>query len=146
MLHSVTVAWDQLVKAFANMEQDRVYFLDRMTGEIFFIGSNLDDGVWDQIENQQERFLEIPPLDRATERQILTGFLNDQEDQELRGLLEQALSGKPPYANPADILSFFPEQEDRLLELRDSFVSNRVMTWLEENNLFSLSTSLNAVN
>jgi len=27
MLHSVTVAWDQLIKAFANMEQDRVYFL-----------------------------------------------------------------------------------------------------------------------
>ncbi len=146
MLHSVTVAWDQLVKAFANMEQDRVYFLDRMTGEIFFIGSDLDDSVWDQIENQQERFLAIPPLDRATERQILTGFLSGQEDQELRSLLEQALSGRPPYANPADILSFFPEQEDRLSELRDSFVSNRVMTWLEENNLFSLSTSLSAVN
>ena len=146
MLHSVTVAWDQLVKAFANMEQDRVYFLDRMTGEIFFIGSDLDDSVWDQIENQQERFLAIPPLDRATERQILSGFLSDQEDQELRTLLVHALSGKPPYANPADILSFFPEQEDLLSELRDSFVSNRVMTWLEENNLFSLSTGLNTVN
>jgi hypothetical protein len=146
MVHSVTVAWDQLIKAFANMEQDRAYFLDRMTGEIFSIGSDLDDSVWDQIENQQERFLAIPPLDRATERQILTGFLSDQKDQELRGLLEHALSGRPPYANPADILSFFPEQEDRLFELRDSFVSNRVMTWLEENNLFSLSTSLSAVN
>jgi len=62
MLHSVTVAWDQLIKAFANMEQDRVYFFDRLTGEIFFIGSDLEESVWDQIENQQERFLAIPPL------------------------------------------------------------------------------------
>lgn len=146
MIHSVAIAWDQLLKAFANMEQDRVYFLDRMTGEIFFVGSDHGDNFWEQIEQQHDRFLEIPPLDRATERKILSGFLNDQDDQEFRRLITHALSGKPPYANPADILSFFPEQEDRLAELRDTFVSNRVMTWLEEHNLFSLTTSLSTVN
>lgn len=146
MPYSVTVAWDHLVKAFANMEADRIFFFDRMTGEIFSVGADLEDSFWEQMERQQERFLAIPPLDRADERRILTGFLHDQEDQELRRLLEHALSGKPPYVSPADILPFFPEQEDRLAELRDSFVSNRVMTWLEEHNLFSLSTSLHAVN
>lgn len=146
MIHSIAIAWDQLLKAFANMEQDRVYFLDRMTGEIFSVGSDQGDSFWEQIEQQHDRFLEIPPLDRATERKILSGFLNDQDDQEFRRLINHALSGKPPYANPADILAFFPEQEDRLAELRDTFVSNRVMTWLEEHNLFSLTNSLQTVN
>lgn len=146
MIHSIAIAWDQLLKAFANMEQDRVYFLDRMTGEIFSVGSDQGDSFWEQIEQQHDRFLEIPPLDRATERKILSGFLNDQDDQEFRRLINHALSGKPPYANPVDILAFFPEQEDRLAELRDTFVSNRVMTWLEEHNLFSLTNSLQTVN
>ena len=145
MLHSVAIAWDELLGAFSNMEQDRVYFFDRMTGEIFFVGAELGDSFWEQMEQYQDRFLEIPCLDTATERKLLTGFLDTQADPELRGLLDHALSGQPPYANPADILSFFPDEELRLAELRDSFLSNRVKSWLEEHDLFSLSTSLSAV-
>lgn len=146
MIHSVAIAWDQLFGAFANMEQDRVYFLDRFTGEIFSVGSELGDSFWEQMNQQQERFLEIPPLDPATERGIIAGFLKEQDDQEFCRLFTHALSGKPPYANPADLLSFFPEQAERLAELRDSYVSNRVMIWLEENNLFSMSEHINSVN
>jgi hypothetical protein len=145
MMHSVAIAWDELLGAFSNMEQDRVYFFDRITGEIFFIRADMEDGFRDQIELHQERFLEIPGLDTATERTLLSGFLKKQTNTELGSLLDHALSGRPPYANPADILSFFPEEEVQLSELRDTFLSNRVKTWLEENNLFTLSTSLNAV-
>jgi len=145
MIHSVAIAWEDLLGAFSNMEQDRVYFFDRMTGEIFFVGSDSGDSFWDQLEQQQGRFLEIPYLDSAAERTLLTTFLAGQSNRELCSLLDHALSGRPPYARPADILSFFPEEELQLSELRDTFLSNRVKSWLEENELFSLSTSLNAV-
>jgi len=145
MMHSVAISWEELLGAFSNMEQDRTYFFDRMTGEIFFVGSDLDDIFWEQMEQHQDRFLEIPPLDASIERKLLNGFLDKQIDPELRSLLDHTLSGKPPYANSADILSFFPEEELQLDELRDSFLSNRVKNWLEENDLFSLSTSLNAL-
>ncbi|MDY0301565.1 MAG: UPF0158 family protein [Trichlorobacter sp.] len=146
MLFSVTVAWEQLTRAFMNMETDRVYFFDKMTGEIFFVGTDLDDSFWEQMDDYQERFLAIPPLERKDEHRILKDFIHTQNNPELQKLMEHALSGKPPYTKPADILSFFPEQEERLTELRDSFISNRVLSWLEENNLFSFSNSLSAVN
>ena len=145
MIHSVAIAWDDLLRAFSNMEQDRVYFFDRMTGEIFSVRSDSEDDFWDQIEQQQGRFLEIPVLDTAAERTLINGFLEKQANLELRRLLDHALSGQPPYAKAADILSFFPEEELQLSELRDTFLSNRVKHWLEENELFSMSTSLSAV-
>ena len=87
------------------------------------------------------RFLEIPGLDTATERTLVNEFLKKQAGSELGQLLDHALSGRPPYANPAEILSFFPEEEQQLAELRDSFLSNRVRTWLEEHDLLTLSTT-----
>lgn len=146
MLHSVTVAWEQLTKAFMNIQTDRIYFFDKMTGEIFFVGTDLDESFWAQMDEHQERFLAIPPLERKDERKILRDFIHTQDDHELQKLLEHALTGKPPYINTADILSFYPEQEERLTELRDSFISDRVLSWLEENDLFSFSNSHTAVN
>jgi len=145
MMHSVAISWEELLGAFSNMEQDRVYFFDLLSGEIFFVGADLNEGFWEQMEHHQDRFLEIPPLDASIERTLLNGFLDNKTDPQLKKLLDHALSGRPPYANTADILSFFPDDELRLAELRDSFLSNRVKTWLEENDLFSLSTSLNAL-
>lgn len=145
MIHSVAIAWDELLRAFSNMEQDRVYFFDRMTGEIFFVSTDIEDDFWEQMEQHQERFLEIPYLDISSERKLLNGFLEKQPDNYLSSLLNHALSGRPPYANPADILSFFPEEEQQLADLRDTFLSDRVKSWLEQNDLFSMSTSLSSV-
>lgn len=145
MIHSVAIAWDELLGAFSNMENDRTHFFDRMTGEIFSVRADFEDSFREQLEEHQERFLEIPGLDAAAERTLIHDFLKKQDNNDLYELLDHALSGRPPYANPADILSFFPEEELKMAELRDTFLSNRVKTWLEENDLFSLSTSLNVV-
>lgn len=146
MLRNVAILWDDLLGAFTNMEPDRVYFLDRATGEIFFVRADMDDIFWQQMDQLQERFLEIPRFDHATERQLLTGFINNHATSELRQLLKLSLSSRPPYASAADILSFFPEEETQLAEQMDRFLSDRVRSWLEEHNLFSMTTSTNAVN
>ncbi len=127
------------------MEMNRLYFLDRFTGEIFFVRPDMDDIFWQNIEQHQERFIEIPPIDSSTEKQFISGFIESQEDRELKELLEHAISGRPPYTKASDILSFFPDQEERLAEMRDSFLSERVKEWLKENNLLSISSSLHAV-
>ncbi|MGB4599028.1 MAG: UPF0158 family protein [Trichlorobacter sp.] len=146
MLHNVAILWDELLEAFTNMEADRVYFLDRATGDIFFLRFDQEESVWHQLDHLQDRFLEIPRFDYAVERQLLSGFNRTHNNEDLRRLLEHSLTGRPPYANPADILSFFPEEEERLGELKDDFLSNRVKTWLEQHELFSMTTSLQAVN
>ena len=145
MFRNVAIMWDELIGAFSNMEESRLYFLDRLTGEIFSLRADTDDHFMEHIEQQQGRFIVIPPIDRASEQQFISGFINQQQDNDLKELLEHAISGKPPYARPSDILSFFPDEEEKLAEMRDSFLSERVRNWLEENNLLSISTSLNSV-
>lgn len=146
MQHQVAILWDELLEAFTNMEAERIYFLDRTTGDIFFLRADQQERAWQEIDQLQDRFLEIPRFDYAAERQLLSGFNSSHTNTELRRMLTHCLTGRPPYATTADILSFFPEEAEQFEELKDRFLSNRVKTWLEEHNLFSMTTSLRAVN
>ena len=127
--------------AFASEKSDRVYFLDRFTGEIFFVPAAMEnDDFWRQMETHQERFLEIPRFDYGIERQLLFDFIGSIEDPGLQALLKNALAGKKPYGNFNDILSFYPDENIKLLEMKDEFFTSRVKHWLEEHDLFTLET------
>jgi hypothetical protein len=140
-VHNVEIAWDELVDAFSSDQNDRVYYLDRYTGEIFFIPTTLeDDEVWRQMETGRERFLEIPRFDYGVERQLMSGFIGAVQDAGLRRMLDGSLTGRKPYGNMNDIISFFPEEEERLMAMKDDFFASRVKNWLEENNLFTVET------
>lgn len=142
-VHNVEISWEDLLAAFTNGEMDRVYFLDRFTGEIFFISSS-DEGhdFQQQMDKNRGRFLEIPPFDYGIERQIMSGFVASIEDAYLKNLLSSSLAGKKPYGKTEDILSFFPQEEERLLFLKDQFLSSRLKVWLEENNLFTVDAAM----
>lgn len=139
LVQNVEIVWDDLLDAFTSEKGDRVYFLDRMTGEIFFVPSSLEDEeFWHQVENNRERFLEIPGFDYGVERQIMAGFIGAIEDTGLKRLLDGSLAGKKLYGDLNDILSFFPEEQERLLEMKDQFFTTKVKHWLEENNLYTV--------
>lgn len=138
-IHNVEISWEDLLAAFTNGEIDRAYFLDRFTGEIFFVSSPENDSEFQQQMNKNRgRFLEIPPFDYGLERQIMTDFVATIEDIDLKKLLTSSLAGKKPYGKSEDILSFFPQEEERLMFLKDQFLSSRLKVWLEENNLFTV--------
>jgi len=138
-VHSVEISWEDLLAAFTNGEMDRVYFLDRFTGEIFFISPSEEENEFQQqIDKNSGRFVEIPPFDYRSERQIMTDFVATIEDVYLKNLLSASLAGKKPYGKIEDILSFFPHDEERLMLLKDQFLSSRLKIWLEENNLFTV--------
>jgi len=140
-VHNVEIAWNELMDAFTSETDDRVYFLDRFTGEIFFVPAALEDeDFWRQMESNQERFLEIPRFDYSNDRRIMSGFIDSVKDVELKTLLSGALAGRKPYGNINDILDFFPDEQEKLLEMKDTFVTSRVKVWLEEHNLFTAET------
>ena len=140
-VHNVEIAWNELMDAFTSETDDRVYFLDRFTGEIFFVPAALEDeDFWRQMESNQERFLEIPRFDYSNDRKIMSGFIDSVKDVELKTLLSGALAGRKPYGNINDILDFFPDEQEKLLEMKDTFVTSRVKIWLEEHNLFTAET------
>jgi len=138
IIHNVEIVWDELMDAFASGLSDRVYFLDRYTGEIFFVpATSEDDEVWQQMETGRDRFLEIPRFDYGVERQFMSAFIGAIQDKGLAGILNGTLRGRKPYGNINEILSFFPEEEERLMAMKDDFFASRVKNWLEENDLFT---------
>ena len=142
-IHSVEISWEDLLGAFTSGQLDKAYFLDRLTGEIFFVPSTSDNNeVRQQIQNNGERFLEIPPFDYRSERQIVTEFVTQISDPELRNLLHNSLAGRKPFGKVEDILSFYPHEEERFAILKDQFLSNRLKTLMEENNLFTADAVL----
>jgi hypothetical protein len=141
IIHNVEIVWDELMDAFTSGLSDRVYFLDRFTGEIFFVPTTVeDDEVWRQMETGRDRFLEIPRFDYGVERQFMSGFVGAIQDTGLRSILEGSLGGRKFYGNINEILSFFPEEEERLMAMKDDFFASRVKNWLEVNNLFTADT------
>jgi len=145
-IHSVEISWEDLLGAFTSGQLDKAYYLDRLTGEIFFVPSTSDNNeVRQQIEKNGERFLEIPPFDHRSERQIVTEFVAQIADTGLRNLLNSSLAGKKPFGKIEDILSFYPLEEERFALLKDQFLSNRLKTWMEENNLFTSDVGLQGV-
>ncbi len=146
-IHNVEISWEALLNAFTNGHGDHLYFLDKMTGEIFFVSAALEDeDFWRQMETNQERFLEIPPFDLRVERQIISDFISTIKDHDLKSMLNGFQSGRKPYGNLDDILEFFPDDQERLAGLKDDFLSRRVKNWLEEHNLFTVeATSLSTL-
>jgi hypothetical protein len=70
----------------------------------------------------------------------MSGFIDAVHDTDLKSLLSGTLAGRKPYGNINDILDFFPDEQDKLLEMKDEFVTIRVKNWLEEHNLFTVET------
>lgn len=138
-IHNVEISWNDLMDAFASATSDRIYFLDRFTGEVICVPAAMDDEeLWRQIEHNHERFLEIPRLDFSSEKKIFASFITTIEDPELRTLLDLVKAGKKPYGTVSDVLSFFPDEQEKMFEIKDDFVTVKVKNWLEEHNLFTM--------
>ncbi len=145
-IHSVEISWEDLLGAFTSGQLDKTYYLDRLTGEIFSVPATADNNdVMQQLNDNGERFLEIPPFDYRSERLILSEFVAQISDPGLKNLLNNLLAGRKPFGKIEDILSFYPHEEDRFALLKDRFLSNRLKTWMEENNLFTADAVLQSI-
>lgn len=145
-IHSVEISWEDLIGAFTSGQPDKAHYLDRLTGEIFAVPATLENSeAQQQLQNNGERFLEIPHFDYRSERQIMTEFASQTTDPELKKMLSGSLAGIKPYGKAEDILSFYPNEEERFTLLKDQFLSNRLKTWMEENNLFTAESVLQGI-
>lgn len=136
-LRDVEIEWEDLLEAFGNNDSHVVYFLDRDSGEIFSVPDDYDDeSFWEEVDFNADRYLRIPSQDSDQERAILQKFMKETADPELRGVLEKGLFGKLPYGQIDEILSFYPEEKERLSALREEMATDRIKRWLEEKNIY----------
>lgn len=131
------IVWDELVEAFMNPNPDVLYFLDRGTGEVFFVPDDYDDeSFWQEIESNEEQFLLIPGFDYEQERLLLHEFIKSLPVGPLRTVLERTFGGKSSYGKMDDILSFYPDELEAYYSLKDELLNTRIRSWLEEHDIY----------
>jgi hypothetical protein len=136
-MRDVEIVWDDLLEAFENVDTETVFFIDRDTGEIFSVPLDYeDDDFWEDIEANEDRYLQIPDFDYDQERQLLHEFIKGITNTSLKELLERSLLGKQTFGKLEEILSFYPEETERLLALKDELIGARIRNWLENNDIF----------
>lgn len=136
-IREVEITWDDLLDAFQNNDIETVYFLDRENGEIFSIPVDYeDDDFWEELELNVDRYLGIPGFDYEQERLLLNEFIKGVTSDSLKKLLERSLSGKYSYGGLDEILTFYPEEQERLAVLKEEFITERIRQWLEVNDIY----------
>ena len=143
VMRDMEIVWDDLLDGFENSDPEIVYFLDRNTGEVFFVPVDYeDDAFWEEVENNDDQFLEIPCFDYELERQLLHEFIKGVTNEKLKMILERTFVGKLPFGRLDEILSFYPEEMERLSALKDEIITNLVRHWLEEHDIYPSGVQL----
>jgi len=137
VMHDVEIVWDDLLDGFENTDPEIIFFLDRVTGEIFSIPSDYEDAAfWQDIEEQEDQFLVIPGFDYELERLLLHDFIRGVANEKLKSLLERVFVGKLPYGKLDEILAFYPEEMEKLTIMKEELISDRARHWLEEHDIY----------
>jgi len=137
VMRDVEIIWDDLIDAFENSDPDMVYILDRETGEVFFVPADYeDDAFWQEIEMNSDQFLEVPGFDYEQERLLLHEFIRGLANDKLRSVLERTFTGKSPYGRLEEILSFYPEELEAYLSMKEEMIAGRIRSWLEEHDIY----------
>ena len=132
------VAWDELIDAFLNDDPQLLFFLDRVTGEVFFVPDDYEDeAFWQQVNANPDQFLLIPGFDYDQERLLVHEFIKSLPDKGLKSVLERTFVGKNSYGKVEEILSFYPDELEAFFSLKDEMFNNKIRSWLEEHDIYS---------
>lgn len=135
--HEMDIVWDELVEAFLNPNPDVVYFLDRGTGDVFFVPDDYEDeAFWQEVESNEEQYLLIPGFDYEQERLLLHEFIKSLPSGNLRSVLERTFAGRSSFGRMDDILSFYPDELEAYYALKDDLLNSRIRSWLEEHDIY----------
>ena len=136
VLHELEIVWDDLLDGFENTDPEIVYFLDKNTGEVFFVPVDYEDeDFWEDVDNN-DQFLQIPGFDYDQERLLIHEFIKGVANEKLKEILEKSFIGKRPFGRLDEILSFYPEEMEKLAALKEQIISDRIRSWLEEHDIF----------
>jgi hypothetical protein len=136
-MRNLEIVWEDLMEAFENPDPELAYFLDRETGEVFSVPTDYDDDpFWDEVETQDDRYLEIPSFDYAQERQMVHAFIQEIGNEGLKAMLVRAFLGKHSHGRLDEILSFYPEELERFHAVREELLTGRAGQWLEEHDIY----------
>jgi len=127
---------DELCDAMENSSFENEYFLNLETGDILFISEYIDDEETekskDKIEEEFDRFEQIPKVGSREGYEDMQDFIATVEDERLTELLEVAVNGKGAFRRFKDVLLNYPEERERWFKFKDDRMEERALEWLDD--------------
>ena len=133
---ALNMSLDELCEAMESNCYEHEYFLDRETGEILFTSDYVGDEetreLKDRIEEDFERYEQIPRAESEEGYEDMVDFIATVEDERLAGLLEVSINGKGAFRRFKDVLLNYPDERERWFTYKDDRREERAMDWLDE--------------
>jgi hypothetical protein len=145
---AIKIDWDELESAFDNKNEELVYYLDRVTGQVVLEGEGEDDFDDDEDviddasspdaagRNDATRIY-IEPPDSVELLLWMRDFLRDTEDLEsdVRGRLQEAVDLPEPVPAIRHVLDEAAEVRDRWFAYRSDRLHEAMDAWLDTNDV-----------
>jgi len=145
---SIKIDWDELESAFNNRNEELVYYLDRVTGQVMLEGEGEDDfdddeemiddaSAQEASQRSDSTRLYIEPPDTDELIAWMHDFLEDAADLEsdVRGQLKEAVDDAEPVTAVRAILDENSEVRDRWYGYRGRRTHENIEAWLDANEV-----------
>ena len=139
----VKIDWDELESAFNNKNEELVYFLDRVTGQVSLEGEGEDD-----LEEDEDDLVEMTPPDESMRARIeppdtseLVAWMHDfigeggELDEEIAAQLKDALAEEDPVPAVRAVLDANTEVRDRWFIYRGERLHETIDAWFDANEI-----------
>ena len=145
---AIKIDWDELESAFDNKNEELVYYLDRVTGQVVLEGEG-EDEFDDDDDLVDDSPSEAPPRDDTTRIYIdpsdpdellswMRDFLGDSKknlDAATRDRLLSAVEAREPQGAIREILDDNAEVRDRWFAYRSERLHETMAAWLDANDV-----------
>ena len=90
----------------------------------------------DQVEiGYGDRYIAVPQADSREAYRDMEAFIETVKDTDLQSRLWQAISGRGAFHYFRDVLDDFPREKQRWYTFRDNRIRQRVLDWLESEDI-----------
>jgi hypothetical protein len=145
---AIKIDWDELESAFDNKNEELVYYLDRVTGQVVLEGEG-EDEFDDDDDLVDDSPAEAPPRDDTTRIYIepldpdellswMRDFLGDSKkslESATRDRLLSAVEAREPQGAIREILDDNAEVRDRWFAYRSERLHETMNAWLDANDV-----------
>ena len=145
----IKIDWDELESAFDSRQEDLVYYLDLVTGQVILEGEGEENEFDDEEEGMEAALDEAVAPRNATSRLYvgppgdddemawMEGFVGEVEktDAQLAERLLDALDGDDPHEAFREALRSRAEHRDRWFAYRSDRLHEVIDGWLDEHHV-----------
>ena len=135
----IKVDLDMLFWAMESQSGEIDYYMDKQTGEILQVSSELfgddEDEIRDEVEENPDRYIFIEPLLSNESFKIMEDFIDSVSDAEAADALYKALSRRSPFRNFKDTLCEFPEIRQDWFKFHNEALLERAKDWLSSEQI-----------